>query len=51
MGLLITAAGVPFYYLGVVWKDKPEWFQRLINNMTCLCQKIFLSAKEEVEDE
>lgn len=26
MGVLITASGVPAYYLGVVWKNKPKWF-------------------------
>lgn len=27
MGILITCAGIPFYYFGVAWKDKPKKFQ------------------------
>ncbi|XP_037902969.1 large neutral amino acids transporter small subunit 1-like [Hermetia illucens] len=50
MGVLITAAGIPFYYFGVVWKDKPIWVQESIKRFTVTCQKIFLAAKEEKED-
>jgi solute carrier family 7 (L-type amino acid transporter), member 5 len=51
MGLLITAAGVPFYLICVAWKHKPEWFQKKINGITTLMQKLFLSAKEEQDME
>jgi len=30
MGVLITIIGIPFYYVGVVWKNKPKWVQRTI---------------------
>lgn len=30
MGVLITAAGIPVYYLGVVYQDKPKWVQQII---------------------
>ncbi len=26
MGLLITASGIPVYFVAVYWKNKPEWF-------------------------
>lgn len=29
MGLLITVSGVPAYFIGVVWRDKPLWFQKI----------------------
>lgn len=31
MGVLITAIGVPFYYVGVVWKNKPKLLQSAIS--------------------
>lgn len=51
MGALFTAIGIPFYYLGVAWKDKPKWYQGRIEKFTIFCQKLFLSAKEESDDE
>ena len=31
MGVLITVIGIPFYYVGVAWKSKPQWLQNLIS--------------------
>lgn len=33
MGVIITLAGIPVYYMGVVWQDKPKWFQEAIGNL------------------
>lgn len=30
MGTLITASGIPAYYAGVKWTNKPAWFQKLM---------------------
>lgn len=30
MGMLITLVGIPVYYVGVVWKNKPQWFSAAI---------------------
>lgn len=30
MGVLITVAGIPVYYFGVVWKNKPKFVQDAI---------------------
>lgn len=49
MGLLITISGIPAYFLGVVWKSKPIWFQKMNIKATHTVQKLFLSAKEERE--
>ncbi|XP_034660715.1 Y+L amino acid transporter 2 [Drosophila subobscura] len=50
MGVLITLIGIPFYYVGVVWQNKPKWLERTIDSLTYTCQKLFLSAKEQKED-
>lgn len=48
-GVVLTIAGIPFYYLGVAWKNKPDWFQKKILKGTHLLQKLFVSAKEDTE--
>lgn len=32
MGALITLSGVPAYFAGIVWKNKPLWFLKLNGN-------------------
>ncbi|CAL8368400.1 unnamed protein product [Boreogadus saida] len=39
IGLLIMLTGVPVYYLGVYWENKPEWFDRGLCKLTHVCQK------------
>ncbi|CRK91868.1 CLUMA_CG005489, isoform A [Clunio marinus] len=51
MGLLITCAGIPFYYVCVAWHNKPKSLQNRINQFTMSMQKLFLSAKEEQDME
>lgn len=34
MGLGITLLGVPVYYFGVEWKNKPKWMQNSIGKST-----------------
>lgn len=33
MGVLITVIGIPFYYVGVVWKTKPLWLTNFISKL------------------
>ncbi|KOX71791.1 Y+L amino acid transporter 2 [Melipona quadrifasciata] len=47
IGTLITLSGIPAYFMGVRWKNKPLWFQRLILEITYTVQKLFISAIEE----
>ena len=47
MGLLITASGIPVYFVGVYWTNKPTWFKSFIGKATTQSQKLFLGVKEE----
>ncbi|XP_055641386.1 large neutral amino acids transporter small subunit 1 [Toxorhynchites rutilus septentrionalis] len=49
MGVLLTVAGIPVYYIGVVWKNKPKWFESALAGTTQFCQKMFMTAKEEAD--
>lgn len=51
MGCLITIMGIPFYIAGVAWKNKPKSFQDKIDTFTIKMQKLFMSAKEEEDNE
>ncbi|XP_001655456.2 Y+L amino acid transporter 2 [Aedes aegypti] len=51
MGVLLTLAGIPVYYVGVAWKNKPESFENVLRRATQFCQKMFMTAKEENDDE
>ncbi|KAL9894007.1 solute carrier family 7 member genderblind isoform 1-T1 [Glossina fuscipes fuscipes] len=50
MGILITLVGIPFYYVGVVWKKKPQCLLKFTTSVTLLSQKLLVSAKEEKDD-
>ncbi|XP_043677482.1 Y+L amino acid transporter 2 [Vespula pensylvanica] len=50
MGVLITSSGIPAYFMGVTWQNKPIWFQKINVKATHTIQKLFLSAREEGED-
>lgn len=39
MGVLIVCSGIPVYFLGVVWKNKPKSFLNFMHNVTILGQK------------
>ncbi|XP_017776442.1 PREDICTED: Y+L amino acid transporter 2 [Nicrophorus vespilloides] len=48
MGTLITLSGVPAYYFGVIWQEKPKWIRRFMAGVTFLSQRIFVAAPEEL---
>ncbi|KAE8574048.1 Y+L amino acid transporter 2 [Halyomorpha halys] len=51
VGILITLSGLPAYYFGVVYQNKPAWFTRMFNGLTFAMQKLFMAAKEDHLDE
>jgi len=47
MGLLITACGIPVYYVFVAWRSKPRTFTEALNELFTFSQKLFIGVKEE----
>lgn len=41
VGIGITLAGIPFYYLFIAWQKKPKCYGRLSNAVVELCRAIF----------
>lgn len=40
-GILITLTGVPFYYLGIKWKNKPAFLGNSSKGFERFCQLMF----------
>lgn len=53
IGIAITLAGIPFYFVCIAWKDKPKVYGRLSNAMVELCRGIFnttiIEANEAIQ--
>lgn len=43
LGMVIMLTGVPVYFLGVQWKNKPKWIYRLTGETT----EVFQSSSEK----
>lgn len=41
VGTLITVAGIPVYYVGVAWKNKPACYNRVSRGVERFCQILF----------
>lgn len=50
VGILITAAGIPVYYVGVYWKNKPACYQRLSLGIERFCQIMFSTIFVDQEE-
>uniref|UniRef100_A0AAQ5YQY4 Solute carrier family 7 member 10a n=1 Tax=Amphiprion ocellaris TaxID=80972 RepID=A0AAQ5YQY4_AMPOC len=40
LGMVIMLTGVPVYFVGVQWKEKPKWVYRLLEKVTYMGQKL-----------
>ncbi|KAK7072563.1 Y+L amino acid transporter 2 [Halocaridina rubra] len=47
MGILITASGIPAYFLFVYWKNKPMIVQKMLRKLTYGTQILFFSVQED----
>ncbi|KAI5617215.1 large neutral amino acids transporter small subunit 1, partial [Silurus asotus] len=47
IGFGIIATGVPVYFFGVCWKNKPKWLKQLIFSATANCQKVLEVVPQE----
>lgn len=49
-GALITATGVPVYFLFIGWKDKPAFIKNAIDSFTVTVQKLLLVVQADKTD-
>ncbi|KAM6177273.1 large neutral amino acids transporter small subunit 1 [Erethizon dorsatum] len=47
IGFTIILSGVPVYFFGVWWKNKPKWLLQAIFSTTVLCQKLLQVVPQE----
>ncbi|TFK08900.1 neuronal acetylcholine receptor subunit beta-3 [Platysternon megacephalum] len=47
IGFAIILSGIPVYYFGVWWKNKPKWILQSIFSVTVLCQKLMEVVPQE----
>ncbi|XP_076030815.1 large neutral amino acids transporter small subunit 2-like [Oratosquilla oratoria] len=50
IAIAIILTGVPVYYIGIYWQNKPKTVLSLIDNMTYGCQLLCFGLPEEMED-
>lgn len=50
VGILITAAGIPVYYVGVAWKNKPACYNRVSRSIERFCQIMFCTMFVDQEE-
>ncbi|KAL7862716.1 hypothetical protein SRHO_G00117000 [Serrasalmus rhombeus] len=47
IGLAIIITGVPVYFFGVWWQNKPKWLLQVIFSTTATCQKMMEVVPQE----
>ncbi|XP_044284017.1 large neutral amino acids transporter small subunit 1 [Varanus komodoensis] len=47
IGFAIILSGIPVYYFGVWWENKPKWLLQGIYSITVLCQKLMEAVPQE----
>uniref|UniRef100_A0A7N6FGT6 Solute carrier family 7 member 8b n=1 Tax=Anabas testudineus TaxID=64144 RepID=A0A7N6FGT6_ANATE len=49
IGLAIMMTGVPVYFLGIYWENKPQCFHIIIDKITHLCQRLCMVVYPDLE--
>lgn len=50
IGILIIIAGIPVYYVGVYWKNKPACYNRFSRSIERFCQIMFSTMFVDQEE-
>lgn len=50
IGILLTLAGIPVYYVGVAWKNKPACYVRFSRGIERFCHIMFSSMFVDDEE-
>jgi len=51
MGVVLTLTGVPFYWVCVLWKNKPKAFHRFMASLTATVQKLVYAVPEDCHED
>ncbi|CAG0890978.1 unnamed protein product [Darwinula stevensoni] len=49
MGVAIMLTGLPAYFVGVYWQNKPSWVRKMTVSLEVLCQRLLLCSMQEEE--
>ncbi|EEB11836.1 large neutral amino acids transporter, putative [Pediculus humanus corporis] len=49
VGCIFILGGIPFYFVFIYWKNKPQWLYKLSENFNLVCAKLFLCILEGKE--